>query len=298
MGIREIGYRHWDGKYKGHGFRWWTIARQGMRSTLFNRMRLVFILIFVFVAWAPFLMAGIMSFFAGAGGGGFECSEGVLRNQESFSAADDVLRCNLYDLFRGWQFLMVPPFVAMVAAPLISSDLRTNAMYIYLSKPVRRVDYLLGKLASVLILGTTVTVLPTIFLWLMAVASQNELSKLDHPYVIFWQSLALQVLLLVFLTVALLAISSFVKQWHIAMYGFIGGWIGLWVIANIVVEATRERNWFLVSLVDNFINIAQELLDVRRSTPDFALSPLIIGALLVIGAVAFVWRVSRMEVGE
>ena len=34
MPVFEQGYKHWDGELSGHAWRWWTIARQGVRIAL------------------------------------------------------------------------------------------------------------------------------------------------------------------------------------------------------------------------------------------------------------------------
>ena len=51
-----------------------------------------------------------------------------------------------------------------VGSGLIANDRRANALQIYLSKPLTRVDYVVGKLATLLIFLTAVTWLPGILL--------------------------------------------------------------------------------------------------------------------------------------
>ena len=55
----------------------------------------------------------------------------------------------------------------MIGAGLIADDRRANALQIYLSKPLTRVEYVVGKLATLAIVLTFVTWLPAIFLLLL-----------------------------------------------------------------------------------------------------------------------------------
>ena len=47
---------------------------------------------------------------------------------------------------------------------MICNDFRNNLMEIYFSKPLRWHDYLLGKAATLILLGLSVTALPALFL--------------------------------------------------------------------------------------------------------------------------------------
>jgi hypothetical protein len=51
MPIFEQGYEHWSGKLSGHGLRWWTITRNGLRAQLRSKWTWVVVL----AAWVPAL---------------------------------------------------------------------------------------------------------------------------------------------------------------------------------------------------------------------------------------------------
>lgn len=304
MGIREQGYRHWEGQYSSHAFRWWTIAKQGIRATIFSRLRLTFILIFIALVCAPFLIFGIISIATGGqdGDAGFECygraRDGPDGRGDVFPTQNTLLRCNMWDLLRGWQFLIVPPFIALVAAPLVSTDLRSNALYIYLSKPLRRIDYIIGKMVAVAMWGLAVTVLPALIMWFLALAAQTEFSQLTAKYEILFELLAVQLLFLILVSMLILAISSFTKNWPAAMLSFLGTWLGLWIVANILVDTTKVRAYYYISPVDNLINFAQDAFEIAKSTPAGWPSFLIVFGLIALATGAFFWRILRIEVAE
>ncbi len=299
MGIRDLGYRHWDGQYTSHGTRWWSIAKQGIRATVFNKLRLTALLLLMFVVWAPYVGNGVASFLAGPGAASFECAQPSFEdNSRLFKSPDEAFRCNLYDMLRGWEFLIAPLFIAMVAAPLVSSDLRSNAMYIYLSRPLRRSDYIIGKMVAVAIWAFPVTVLPNLMLWVMVISSQSKRSQVQEPWTILGEILLIQVIVMALLVLLALAISSFTKQWQTSFLAFLGGYIGLWIIANMIVHATKIKEWYYISIVDNIVNLAQSLYGVPSTNPDWPLSLLIILGVIGTAFVLFLWRILKLEVAE
>lgn len=71
--------------------------------------------------------------------------------------------------FIGVQMIACAFLLAMVAAGLVAEDRRTGAMELYFSRPLRRRDYVLGKLLAAGLVPTGTLVLPFVLLWLAAV---------------------------------------------------------------------------------------------------------------------------------
>ncbi len=71
--------------------------------------------------------------------------------------------------FIGVQMLACAFLLAMVAAGLIAEDRRTGAMELYFSRPLRRRDYVLGKLLAAGLVPAGVLVVPYVLLWLFAI---------------------------------------------------------------------------------------------------------------------------------
>lgn len=287
MGIREQGYRHWQGTYTGHTLRWWTIALQALRATTLNKTRLGVIFLLCLVVWAPYFFFGLFFFIAPqefAGG--------------TSLAIDAFLRRFLYDVVRGWGFFAAPIFVATIAAPLVSNDLRSNALYIYLSKPLRRIDYILGKTAAITLFTLLVTLLPNLFVWMMAVSASDEKAPLNSPGEIFFEILGAQLVFLGFYSSVALVVSSFTKQWWTAFIGFLGGYYGLWLVGDLLRRATRQSNWGYLSPADNLNNVAQKLLEQTAQPPDWVPSLLILLALTFGAFGLFFTRIMRIEVAE
>jgi len=71
--------------------------------------------------------------------------------------------------FIGVQMFSTAFLLAMVGAGLIAEDRRSGAMELYFSRPLRRRDYLGGKLLAAGLVPTATLVIPFVGLWLFAV---------------------------------------------------------------------------------------------------------------------------------
>jgi len=299
MGIRQQGYRHWEGTRTGHAWRWYIVAKQAMRATVFSKMRLVGLLLFIMLIWAFYFFYGIFWFFGGASGG-----EELFFASSGCQNPDCTLRQNLYDTVRAWQILFVPIFIGMVAAPLVSNDLRSNAPYIYLSKPLLRRDYILGKLAAVGVMAVPVTFLPNLFVWLMAMGSRDKFTQLQHPYEILFEMLYVQLIVLVLLGSLFLAASSLTKKWWVAFAGITGGYYLLFIISNMLQDILAPpgqrsaREWLLSSPATNLINFAKTIYERPPGAPSWELSFAILLVLIGASIGLFLWKMLKLEVGE
>lgn len=71
--------------------------------------------------------------------------------------------------FIGVQMVACAFLLAMVAAGLVAEDRRTGAMELYFSRPLRRRDYVLGKLLATALVPAATLVLPFLLLWILVV---------------------------------------------------------------------------------------------------------------------------------
>jgi ABC-2 type transport system permease protein len=140
-------------------------------------------------------------------------------------------------------------FLALFVGPgLVSPDLRNNALPLYLSRPFSRSEYVLGKLAVLLILLSAITWLPGILLF----ALQSYLAGLGWLRDNLWIGgavLASSLVWIVILSLLTLAISAWVK-WKpvaritlLALFFVLRGWAE-------ALNATFHTDWGgLVSLM-------------------------------------------------
>ena len=168
MPIHDQSYRPYRGTLEPHTLRWWTIARAGLTHYLTRRLFLVFL----FIASIPAIVRGVLIWL----------SHQPAMSQ--FTPIDPVF-------FRGfltWQ----GPFLLLICiwpgALLIAQDLKTNAIQMYLSKPLTRTDYILGKFAIIAAIGTLLMPVPALLLFLMEIGLSDNLTFLAAN---FWLPLAI-----------------------------------------------------------------------------------------------------------
>ena len=145
--IHDQGYRRYGGGREPHGRRWWVIARAGLLARIKERRVIALLL----AAWLPFLVRAIQ-IYASAN---FQ--------QVAFLAPTPQMFREFLDQQEFFVFIVS----LLIGAGLIADDRRANALQIYLSKPLTRVEYIAGKLITLAIVITFVTWLPAMMLLLL-----------------------------------------------------------------------------------------------------------------------------------
>lgn len=147
MPIYDLSYRAYTGTFSTHRWRWATIAKAGLSYYLTRKLYLAFLFI------------GLIQ----------PIARGVYIWISHSNPTVNIVTINA-DFFR--QMVLIQGFFLMMAciwpgALLIARDLKTNAIQLYLSKPLSRLDYVVGKLAIVAAMGGILITGPALILFLM-----------------------------------------------------------------------------------------------------------------------------------
>jgi ABC-2 type transport system permease protein len=154
--IHAQGYRRYHGTRATRGRAWIVIARTGIRARLRQRRFLGLLLI----SWVPFLVRTIQLYAA------------VTLPQAAFLAPTP----ELFRQFLGQQQIFVFFTTVYGGAGLIANDRLANALQIYLSKPLTRVEYVIGKLAILMTFLLLITWLPATALLLVQIIFAGNLA--------------------------------------------------------------------------------------------------------------------------
>jgi len=289
MPIFDQGYQHWSGQLAGHAWRWLAITRHGLRAALAGRwIRLLLfcaalpaiLLAFALAMWGLLelksdLITSIMPML------GFLDPE-ILAGPRAFRVVIWTI-CYSYFLRTETSFAMV---LILFAGPnLISQDLRYNALPLYFSRPLRRIDYFVGKLGVIVALLGSVIVLPSIAAYLLGMMFSLDITILRDTYRILLSSVAYGLVISLSAGLLILALSSLSRNSrYVAML-----WIGMWFVTSSVAgvleavnqeqrfhqarraaaagdaladeQAAAERDWRpLVSYTTNLRRIGQQML--------------------------------------
>ena len=158
MPIHDQSYRRYGGQRENLERVWFVVARAGMMTFLKKRAFLGLLLF----AWMPFIVRAVQAYFS------------TTFQQVSMLA----LTAETYRGFLEQQNAFVFFVTVYVGSGLIANDRRANALQIYLSKPLTRGEYILGKFAILFGFLLLVTLLPAVLLLLLQGAFAGNFSFL------------------------------------------------------------------------------------------------------------------------
>jgi ABC-2 type transport system permease protein len=175
--ITDVTYRNYDGPLKTHALRWWPIAVATIRASV-NRKKFGF--------WIPVVLTFLIYFFQGIL---FFFNHGMRQKMEeagNFMAAGPInpYPLALFQAMASTHLLVVIAAIT-VGSAVIAADNRANALLVYLSKPLTRIDYLIGKWIGVFLLLAALTLAPALLLFaFFAISYSSDGFLKDNPTLI------------------------------------------------------------------------------------------------------------------
>ncbi len=277
MPIHDQGYRRYSGRREPRGRAWAVIAGAGIRTMLAKRAFLALLV----VAWMPFVVRAIQIYAA------------ANLAQASFLAPTP-------DTFRQYlqqQMLFVFIVTVYVGSGLIANDRRSNALPIYLSKPLTRAEYAAGKVAILMATLLFVTWVPAMLLLAIQIVFAGNFTFLRANLYLFPAITLYAMLIATAASAAILALSSlsksarFVGILYAALIFFTQALYG---VLRVVTGGTGI-SW--ISVPDDLDQVGSAIfrLPLPFDTP-WILSLLVIVALVAGSALVLERRVRGVEV--
>jgi ABC-2 type transport system permease protein len=232
MPIFDQGYQHWKGPLSGHAWRWLAIVRHGVRVQGKN----LFLRLLLLLAWLPAL-----ALVAAVAVWGLveQQSATVLSLARALLPADILLDPHayrtavwtvLYSFFFKTEMFFIMLLVVVAGPGLISRDLRFNALPLYFSRPLTRLDYLLGKLGVIGVLVAAVAVGPAVFAYVVGVCFSLDFGVVKDTYPLLLASVIYGLVITLSVGTLILAMSCLSRR---SLYVGIA-WGGLWLISGSV----------------------------------------------------------------
>jgi ABC-2 type transport system permease protein len=267
----SLDLSRWAEKPRGVGYRRWTMISTGLRQLF--RLRLFRILIFL--AWGGGMMLAALGFLFSqsvASGGWLETSAVYLgpRAQALSSALAGLILMYPEICIGGWFSLIfwlhsylglglsLVALTAMIPR-LITRDRATNALIVYLSRPLTSSDYLLGKLGMIVgVLGVMWTG-PLLFGWMLSVGFAPDTDFIYYSFQPLLRALLFHAIGLVTLAAIALGVSA-VSQ---TSRNTTVLWIGLWLIVGAVAKPPGAPLWLKrASFAESLGEVRQGILRV------------------------------------
>ncbi|MDE0038844.1 MAG: hypothetical protein OXU77_15020 [Gammaproteobacteria bacterium] len=287
MSLRQHGFRTHTGPWTRSVTRPLVIARYNLSGVFSSRL----FTIFYAVCFLPSVLCMVSIYLRYK----LETSVGFTGAAWQEITAADILDDWLY-----YGILQPSEWVAflivlVVGPSLLAPDLKDNAMPLYLSRPVTKLQYLLGKLLVLLVLTAAVTWLPGLLLVLANAYYAEDgwlLSNLSIPFGLVGSCLVWTACL----SIIALAISAWVRWRPAATLGF----LGLFVIGSAIGNLFRATSgdWYgsLIILWDAIDVVGRDLFGAKAS--ELMPLPWAWGTMAVATALAFWALIRRIRVFE
>lgn len=232
MPIFDQGYQHWKGPLSSHAWRWLTVARHGVRAQLKSRI----VRLLLLIAWLPAIALIVVLSMWGLLEQQVESVLGFLGRLLPAGMVSDPqqYRTAVWTVSYAFFFqmeLFISLFLVMAVGPnLISRDLRFNALPLYFSRPLRRVDYFCGKLGVIGFFLAATILLPALAAYVLGVGFSLDLGVVRDTYRVLLASIVYSLVILISAGTLMLALSSLSRRTI-----YVGlAWVGLWFISSTV----------------------------------------------------------------
>jgi ABC-type transport system involved in multi-copper enzyme maturation permease subunit len=268
--IHDQTYRRYQGTRRPVGQAWSVIAWSGIRAMLAKKAYL-FLMIISFV---PFVVNAVRIYFTAnypQAGSFFQVTASTYRS------------------FLDSQGIFVFFMTIWAGAGLIANDRRANALQIYLSKPLLRTEYIVGKWAVLLSFLLTVTMVPGLLLLLLHVMFTGSFDFIMHNKNIVPSVILSSMMTVIVSSITMLALSSLSKSSRYAALLYTGAVFftdALFGALRLLTGNTRA-SWVSISA-----NLTQVSDVIFRQTPRYD-TPWIVSLMVLLGLV--VLSVSVLE---
>jgi ABC-2 type transport system permease protein len=277
MPIHDQGYRRYGGARMPRGRAWAVITTAGLRTFFGKRPFLALLLL----AWLPFVVRTVQIYAAA----NFPQMAFITPTGETFRQ------------FLGQQDPFVFFITVYVGAGLIANDRRVNALQIYLSKPLTRAEYVLGKMAILMTFLLMVTWLPAIVLLIVQVSFAGSFTFLASNLYLFPAITLFSFVEATMVSAAMLALSSLSNNSRFVAILYAGLIFFSDALFGVLRAVTGESRLSWISFGNNLAQIGDGIfrMPLRYSTP-WPVSWLMIVVVVVVSALVLEKRVRGVEV--
>ncbi len=249
MPIFDQGYQHWSGTLSGHTWRWLTITHHGVRIGMKN----IFLRLLVIVSWLPAVGLAVLLCLWGLLEQKSPLVQPLMPFLSGIFPPEMVMEARNYRVvvwticfhyFLAIELPMCMIAVLLVGPSLISQDLRFNALPLYFSRPLRRIDYFAGKLGVIAWFLGMVIILPSLIAYVLGLLFSLDVTIVWDTFGLLAACLAYGFIVVLSAGTLMLALSSLSRNSrYIALF-----WVALWFVSGIVasilagVEGDQRRH--------------------------------------------------------
>jgi len=257
-----------------------VIARAGIRTMVGKRAFLGLLLI----SWFPFLVRAVQFYAA--------VNLNTVPQASILAPSADTFR-----QFLEQQQVFVFFVTVYVGAGLIANDRRANALQIYLSKPLTRAEYVLGKLAILMAFLLLVTWVPAIVLLIVQIAFAGNFTFFQNNVFLFPAITVFAFIQVALASSTMLALSSLSNSSRYVAILYAAVIFFTQAVYGVLYAVTRSSSFSWLSFSSNLEQIGYLIFrqPLKYDTP-WPVSLLMIGLLIALSGVILERRVRGVEV--
>lgn len=346
MPIHDVGYRPWSGPLTSNLTRWWTITEAGVagafKSRWVRRAMLLSWLPILNFGVAVFMFEQMMDQPTSDLLRGLSPEE-VRETTDEFKddLARKVIAQELMEQFeflpesnalfqaaetndkrimrhQVWSYIlamflrypqgvMTLLLVGLVVPPLISRDVRSRAFLLYYSRPITRLEYLMGKIAIPASLLFLITLVPAMGLYLFGLMLSPDLTVVLDTWDLPFRIAAATAVCIIPVCLLSLLFSSLTQESRFAGFAWFAVWgmgtvVWMMIYLNTQAQVMAESNgvtagnvtshWSLVSLYSTIGRVQSWMFGLET---DFTAIIPSLTLLVIISVVSFVWLYRRIS---
>ncbi|HEV2473335.1 MAG TPA: ABC transporter permease subunit, partial [Chthonomonadales bacterium] len=194
--IADLSYRGYDGPIKTRAIRFWIVSLATLRLI---RKKPLFWILAAFAALPALLIA--IQFYSLS-----------MAQQSAGLAGPQAQSVSEFAQAADWQQLWLFFIALLAGAGTIAADNRTNALLVYLSKPLSKGDYLMGKWAGIAALLFAAGVVPLLVLYIFAALLYAGAGFVSHEPWLAMKIVCAAAVPAVVLSSVVLAVSAWCKS--------------------------------------------------------------------------------------
>jgi ABC-2 type transport system permease protein len=235
MPIFDQGYQHWSGTLSGHAWRWFAVTRHGMRVAVRAGKASRSLRMFLLISWLPALALADAEWAKFLGPLLQFLGPSVVADPRHYRVEVWTL---CYHYFLATELTLSMILVLLVGPNLISQDLRYNALPLYFSRPLRRIDYFAGKLGVIVGFLGLVIIVPSLIAYALGLLFSLDLTILRDTFHLLIASVIYGLVIAVSAGLLMLALSSMSRNSrYISLL-----WVAVWVGSGMVSQVLEQTN--------------------------------------------------------
>jgi ABC-2 type transport system permease protein len=299
-----LHYRPWRGTFRGPAFGVWPIARVALTQIFTRRLFWILyafgLMTFLLFFFGQYLLAWAASQIGATDVrvGGF----GRADPKDLIHLLGDLLKLNgsgeTFKNFIWFQGYMVMVILALAGSVLIGNDLRFGSLPFYLSKPLSRRHYLLGKGLAVAVFINMMTTLPAWVLFFQY-GLLESFSYFWNRWYLFFGIIGYGLVLSVSLTLILLATASWLRR----TVPLIMAWTTMFFFARLLARGMVEDlhldpRWRLIDLWNDTYLVGMACLRVpgEPGQPAWPWAALVLTGVCLVCLTFLTLRIKAVEI--